>query len=109
MLSRTSCEADVKSGSNKATKRRTPLYHLRMLLDLKKVTENQDEDEKIPHIPTLKEWVKQEKRKEKEEQKRVKKAMKKEKQLQKELKRKLKGAYISFLAIYISPQVIDTY
>ena len=65
---------------------------MKMLLDLKKVRESSEEGEKLPRIPTLKEWVRQEKRKEKEERKAAKKAMKiKEKQLKKELKQEQKA------------------
>ena len=71
----------------KRAKRKTPLYRMKMLLDLKKVKE---EEEAIPHIPSMKEWRKQEKKREKEE---AKKAVKREKQLKKEHKLKA-GVYI---------------
>lgn len=84
--------ADAKPSSVQTAKRKTPLYRMKMLLDLKRVTESSEEAEKLPHIPTLKEWVKQEKRKEKEAKKAAKKAMKiKEKQLKKELKQEQKA------------------
>lgn len=63
---------------------------MKMLLDLKKVTESNEEPEKLPHIPTLKEWIRQEKKKERAEKKAAKKAMKKEKQLKKELEQEQK-------------------
>lgn len=70
------------------TKRKTPLYRMKMLLDLKKVKE--EEREAIPHIPSVKEWRKQEKKREREE---AKKAVKREKQLKKDHKLKA-GVYI---------------
>ena len=72
----------------KRAKRKTPLYRMKMLLDLKKVKE--EEDEAIPHIPSVKEWRKQEKKREREE---AKKAVKREKQLKKEHKLKA-GVYV---------------
>ncbi len=90
-LPNVSSGADAKPSSTKPSKRKTPLYRMKMLLDLKKVTESNEEPEKLPHIPTLKEWVRQEKRKEKDEKKKAKKAMKnQEKQLKKELKQEQK-------------------
>lgn len=87
-----SSRADAKPSSVQSAKRKTPLYRMKMLLDLKKVRESSEEGEKLPRIPTLKEWVRQEKRKEKEEKKAAKKAMKiKEKQLKKELKQEQKA------------------
>ena len=83
--------ARAKPSSVQKPKRKTPLYRMKMLLDLKKVAESNNEPEKLPHIPTLKEWVRQEKRKEKEEKKKEKKALKnREKQLKKELKQEQK-------------------
>ena len=77
---------------------------MKMLLDLKKVAESSEEQEKLPHIPTLKEWVRQEKRKEKEEKKKEKKALKnREKQLKKELKQEQKttGNYHSDIVLLL--------
>ena len=71
----------------KHAKRKTPLYRMKMLLDLKKLKE---EKEAIPHIPSVKEWRKQEKKREREE---AKKVVKREKQLKKEHKLKA-GVYV---------------
>ena len=79
-------EPDAKQ---KPAKRRTPLYRMKMLLDLKKVKEDKEE---IPHILSMKEWRRQEKKREKEE---AKKAVKREKQLKKELKLKA-GVYLLY-------------
>ena len=102
--------ADAKPSSVQPAKRKTPLYCMKVLLDLKKVTESSEEPEKLPHIPTLKEWVRQEKRKEREEEKKAKKAMKiKEKQLKKELKQEQKATgncyYYSDHTVYLLQKV----
>ena len=66
-------EAEVKP-----TKQRIAPFRMKVIRDLRRVQEsNEKEEEELPHILTIKEWVKLEKKREKE----AKKAMKKESQL----------------------------
>ena len=68
-------EAEVKQQA----KPRTAPFRMKVIRDLRKVQEsNEEEEEELPYILTIKEWMKLEKKREKE----AKKVMKKESQLQ---------------------------
>ena len=68
-------EAEVKQ---QAKPRMAP-FRMKVIHDLQKMKEsNKEEEEELPHILTIKEWMKLEKKREKE----AKKATKKESQLQ---------------------------
>ena len=74
MSQSTADEAEVKPA-----KPRTAPFRMKVIRDLRKAQEsNEKEEEELPHILTIKEWVRLKKKREKE----AKKSMKKESQLQ---------------------------
>ena len=76
----TACElpSSTVEAEVKPTKQRIAPFRMKVIRDLRRVQEsNEKEEEELPHILTIKEWVKLEKKREKE----AKKAMKKESQL----------------------------